>query len=245
VSFERANKQIRQARQHACVVATLLTSPRYTIAWKQTCPETDLDGVEYQCLPSGLHSVREDVVYFIHGAYAGVSAFVQEEADKEHRNASFVAVGALVPLSYGRLGKSWVHVEGLRELARAIVKDPDDKKPLEAYWDRHDSVDGSNGAASPVSKRASVPGDYKRKRALSDATGSFAVEEAMPLDHPALSMTALVTAFGPLLFPLYREALLRRRILLLGSAPVLETCNFGKEPIAIACRHSTNRSCSI
>jgi len=198
----------------------------YTIAWKQTRSDTDLDGVEYQCLPSGLHSVREDVVYFIHGAYAGVSAFVQEEADKEHRNASFVAVGALVPLSYGRLGKSWLHVEALRSLAKAIVKDQEDKKPLEAFWDEHGNVEGSNGAASPTAKRSSVPGDHKRKRTLSDATGNFAVEEAMPLDHPALSMPTLVATFGPLLFPLYREALLQKRILLLGSAPVQETCNF-------------------
>ncbi|KAM0691065.1 hypothetical protein Q7P36_009836 [Cladosporium allicinum] len=198
----------------------------YTIAWKQTRSDTDLDGVEYQCLPSGLHSVREDVVYFIHGAYAGVSAFVQEEADKEHRNASFVAVGALVPLSYGRLGKSWLHVEALRSLAKAIVKDQEDKKPLEAFWDEHGNVEGRNGAASPTAQRSSVPGDHKRKRTLSDATGNFAVEEAMPLDHPALSMPMLVATFGPLLFPLYREALLQKRILLLGSAPVQETCNF-------------------
>jgi hypothetical protein len=217
-----------------CVAASVLTSLRYTVAWKQTLSDTNLDGVEYQCLPSGLHSVREDVVYFIHGAYAGVSAFVQEEADKEHRNASFVAVGALVPLSYGRLGKSWFHVEALRSLAKAIVKNQADKKPLEAYWDKHGNAGVSNGTASPTSKRSSIPGD-KRNRALSDATGNFAVEEAMPLDHPALSMTALVATFGPLLFPMYREALLRKRILLLGSAPVQETCNIGMSTMSIAC----------
>jgi hypothetical protein len=220
----------------------LLTSSRYTIAWKQTRSDTDLDGVEYQCLPSGLHSVREDVVYFIHGAYAGVSAFVQEEADKEHRNASFVAVGALVPLSYGRLGTSWLHVEALRSLAKAIVKDQEDKKPLEEYWDKHGNAEGSNGAASPTAKRSSTPGVHKRKRTLSDATGNFAVEEAMPLDHPALSMPTLVATFGPLLFPLYREALLRKRILLLGSAPVQETCNLGKPVLAVACKPSANGS---
>jgi hypothetical protein len=212
----------------------VLTSLSYTIAWKQSHFDIDLDGVEYQCLPSGLHSVREDVVYFIHGAYAGVSAFVQEEADKEHRNASFVAVGALVPLSYGRLGKSWLHVEALRSLAKAIVKEQEDKKPLEEYWDKHGNVDGSNGAASSAPQTSSTPGDHKRQRSLSDAAGNFAVGKTMPLDHPALSMSTLVATFGPLLFPLYREALLRKRILLLGSAPVQETCNLGKSIIAIA-----------
>jgi hypothetical protein len=186
--------------------------------------------------------VREDVVYFIHGAYAGVSVFVQEEADEEHRNASFVAVGALVPLSHGRLGKSWLHMEALRSLAKAIVKEQEDKKPLEAYWDEHGNVEGSNGVAPSTSKTSSTPGDHKRQRSLSDAAGNFAVEETMPLDHPALSMPTLFATFGPLLFPLYREALLRKRILLLGSAPVQETCNFGKAIRTIAYRSQTNRS---
>jgi len=206
----------------------VLIYPRYTIAWKESHPSTDLDGVEYQCLPSGLHSVREDLVYFIHGTYAGVSAFVQEEADDEHRNASFVAVGALVPLSYGRLGKSWEHAEDLRRLARATVKDLGNKKPLDEFWEEHSTAGKSSGTTSPTAKRASLTGSLKRKRALSDATGAFAAEQSMPQDHPALSMTALITTFGPLIFPLYREALLRRRILLLGNTPVQRTCNFGR-----------------
>lgn len=153
---------------------------------------------------------------------------MQEEADKQHRNASFVAVGALVPLSYGRLGKSWIHAEPLRRLAEEMVKDLDRKEPLEQFWKKHGGIDEGNGAISPTSKRSSLPGGYKRKRALSDATGTFTSERSMPLDHPALSMTTLLTTFGPLLFPLYREALLRKKILLLGSTPVQPTCNFGK-----------------
>lgn len=31
-----------------------------------------------------------------------------------------LAVGVLVPLSYGRMGKSWKHAEGLKELARSV-----------------------------------------------------------------------------------------------------------------------------
>lgn len=172
--------------------------------------------------------MRQDLVYFVHDKYAGVSAFVQEEADKQHRNASFVAVGALVPLSYGRLGKSWVHAEALRGLARETVQDLENRTPLERLWEKHGTNEAGNGAASSTSKRSSLPSGFKRKRALSDATGSFATEGLMSLDHPALSMTTLITTFGPLLFPLYREALLRKRILLLGSTPVQPTCNYGK-----------------
>jgi hypothetical protein len=172
--------------------------------------------------------VREDLVYFIHGKYAGVSAFVQGEADKEHRNATFVAVGALVPLSYGRLGKSWEYAEKLRRLARATIEDLENKEPLEDFWAVNGKASTSSDAASPTAKRSSLSESLKRNRALSDATGTFVTEQSMPLDHPALSMNTLITTFGPLIFPLYREALLRRRILLLGSAPVQRTCNFGK-----------------
>lgn len=172
-------------------------------------------------------------MYFIHGKFAGVSAFVQEEAGQEHRNASFVAVGALVPLEYGRLGKSWIHAEALRKLAKRTVKTPDGKEPLEDFWSRHCHAEASNGATSPSAHRPSTSNGDKRKRALSDATGAFAVERSMPRDHPALSMTALITTFGPLLFPLYREALLRKRILLLGTTPVQRTCNFGNHAMQV------------
>ena len=153
---------------------------------------------------------------------------MQEEADDAHRNASFVAVGALVPLSYGRLGKSWEHAEDLRRLARATVKDLENKGQLDDFWKIHGKSLESSRTSSPTAKRSSLPGSLKRKRALSDSTGAFMAEQSMPRDHPALSMTALITTFGPLIFPLYREALLRRRILLLGSTPVQRTCNFGR-----------------
>jgi hypothetical protein len=115
----------------------------------------------------------------------------------------------------------------LRRLAKATIEDLENKEPLEDFWDTNGKASTSSGAASPTAKRSSLSGSLKRKRALSDATGVFATEQSVPLDHPALSMNTLITTFGPLIFPLYREALLRRRILLLGSTPVQRTCNFG------------------
>lgn len=55
--------------------------------------------------------------YFIHDRYAGISAFVNVPGDESQRNAQMLSVGALVPLSYGRLGKSWRHADGLHKLA--------------------------------------------------------------------------------------------------------------------------------
>ena len=79
----------------------------------------ELEGiVEFKSLPSGLHNVQEDLIYFVHDKYAGVSAFVNEPTSAEERNALMLAVGCLVPLSYGRLGRSWRHAKRLKELAR-------------------------------------------------------------------------------------------------------------------------------
>ena len=74
--------------------------------------------MEFKSLPSGLHNVKEDLVYFVHDNYAGLSAFINEPSDVEERNALMIAVGVLVPLSYGRLGRSWRHAEYLKELAK-------------------------------------------------------------------------------------------------------------------------------
>lgn len=194
------------------------------VAWQRTLPGIDINGVEYQCLPSGLHGVREDLVYFTKETCAGVSAFAQEESDKQHRNASFAAVGVLVSCGDERLGSCWLHAEELRKLAREQARSKDDTSSLESFWERHGKARSTN-QGHPPSVQASQASGYKRKRSLSSAVGDLSGSVAA--DHPALSLPRLLSTFGPLLFPLYRAALLRKRILLLGSTPVHPSCNFG------------------
>lgn len=205
----------------------------YSISWKRSLPEVDLEGVEYKSLPSGLHAVKEDLVYYIQGQHAGVSAFVQGEADASHRNANFVSVGALVPLSYGQLGRSWIHAEELRALARQVVENGEDKRALELFWKKH-KLDESSRRASGASSSHNdgsllglgVDSKKRRNRALSEATlAGFNAEHASSADHPALHVPALLDVWGPLLFTLYRAALSRKRILLLGSPSVQANAN--------------------
>lgn len=92
----------------------------YTIIWKEAVPGLELEGVvEYKSLPSGLHTVPDDLIYFVHEeGYAGLSAFVNTRTEEEEsRHARMIAVGVLVPLSYGRLGRAWRHAEGLKSMA--------------------------------------------------------------------------------------------------------------------------------
>ena len=96
----------------------------YTILWQRAEDGLKLDGlVEYKSLPSGLHTVSDDLIYFVHDDdHAGVSAFVNEPCDEEDaRHARMIAVGILVPLSYGRLGRAWRHAEGLKFIARSVL----------------------------------------------------------------------------------------------------------------------------
>ncbi|KAF8425863.1 hypothetical protein EV426DRAFT_636325 [Tirmania nivea] len=225
----------------------------YTIAWKQAAQGISLDGVEFKSLPSGLHNIKEDLVYFVHGSFAGVSAFINQPAAESERNAMMVSVGILVPLSYGRLGRSWRHAENLKELARSIAgcksfsEDTTQHQILSDYYATHRGpTSGVSPPLSPVDSPSSLryrPAPsraYKsspameavrphaRARSISDSTLLPTGNPTTQLSphHPALSLVEFLDTFGPLVFPLYRAALARKRILLITQAPVETACNF-------------------
>ncbi|KFY21052.1 hypothetical protein V491_03195 [Pseudogymnoascus sp. VKM F-3775] len=212
----------------------------YAISWKRALPGIDLEGgVEYKSLPSGLHTVKEDLIYFVHGKHAGLSAFISTEASEESRNARMIAVGVLVPLSYGRLGRSWMHAENLKQLAEKLAVETPDSTLLEEYWDAHKLQDGKGSAQfdsildspsslvfKPQLGRPIQHDGHSRTRSASDGAALIHPGQSLSLYHPAWSLTTLLDTFGPLIFPIYRSALLRKRILISCHAPVQETCDF-------------------
>ncbi|KAG5980903.1 hypothetical protein E4U55_003506 [Claviceps digitariae] len=213
----------------------------YTITWKRAVPDLELDGrVEYKSLPSGLHTVRDDLIYFVDGAHAGLSAFVNEPCQEEEaRNARMIAVGILVPLSYGRLGRAWRHAERLKELAAPtlgevdsqLAKDRDRTDILERYWDINKASDDEDGAemrntADIPDTPTREPTKHGRKRSASDGIALISHEHKLSSYHPAWSLVNLLDKFGPLIFPIQRAALLRKRILISCHAPVHEVCDF-------------------
>ena len=75
-------------------------------------------GLSFQKQNAGTNCIFR---YFIHDDdYAGLSAFINKPGAESDRNALMLAVGVLLPLSYGRMGKSWKHAEGLKELAKSV-----------------------------------------------------------------------------------------------------------------------------
>ncbi|KAF2714932.1 hypothetical protein K504DRAFT_445856 [Pleomassaria siparia CBS 279.74] len=194
----------------------------YTVTWKRSSIDVSLDGaVEYKSLPSGLHNVKSDLVYFVHEGYAGLSAFANEAASAAERNATFISVGILVPLSYGRLGRSWLHASRLQKIARTLAEDPSAVAPLEEFWDEQPKTRVS--ASTP---KTDQPNGHSRERTLSTVTAIIPSDQSLPPFHPALSIIDYIDTFGPLVFRLQQAALLRKRILFVGAPPVRTTCEF-------------------
>lgn len=119
-----------------------------------------------------------------------------------------------------------------------LVQDVTKTEPLESYWRDH-----ATNNTTPDAPEASAPkqvteadrplpvpiaplGEQRRKsRALS--TASAYPEQSISPTHPVLSIFRFIDTFGPLVFPLYRAALLRKRILFVGPPPVRSSCEYG------------------
>ena len=118
------------------------------------------------------------------------------------------------------------------------MDNPDDVTPLEDYWTEH-KVDDSYQAdpRTPRSPAASTDslniskqrnGDtdgYKGLRSMSATSVFLPSSHALTPHHPAARLMDVLQLFGPLIFPLYRAALLRKRILLVSETPVELACN--------------------
>ncbi|KAI9738133.1 MAG: hypothetical protein M1818_005562 [Claussenomyces sp. TS43310] len=211
----------------------------YTISWKRALSGIELEGVvEYKSLPSGLHTVKDDLIYFIHEQYAGLSAFVNAPDAESSRNARMIAVGILVPLSYGRLGRSWKHAEALKAIGQQLVLKPAETEILEKYWEAHKPVatDERPPTASSSDSLSTLQGKPvkrrvgqsrpTRNRSASDGTALLPPGHHLSAYHPAWNLPWLLETFGPLMFPIYRAAMLRKRILISCHAPVHQICDF-------------------
>lgn len=97
------------------------------------------------------------------------------------------------------------------------MADTSDHSALDAYFAAHS---GSSTSESQASKMHRL-----RSFSVSEPTIILPGQTLSPL-HPALSLSSFVDIFGPLIFPIYRAALARKRILIITHAPVEPACNF-------------------
>ena len=125
-------------------------------------------------------------------------------------------------------------------MGRNLVQNLAKTQVLEEFWQARklpSEEDSQQGAAESPSdgqaerRQSSTPVNGRtrtRHRAVSTASALAPPGQSLSPHHPALSLPALLDTFGPLIFPVYKAALLRKRILLVGQAPVELACNFGR-----------------
>lgn len=129
-----------------------------------------------------------------------------------------------------------------------LAKDRNDTEALDRYWDSHKAVKdvapkdqplptGETPLSSPAVTFSEPPATGKdqparkghnRNRSASDGAALAPAEHKLSPYHPAWSLTTLLDKFGPLIFPIHRAALLRKRILISCHTPVHEICDFGR-----------------
>lgn len=186
--------------------------------------------------------------YFTHDDYAGLSAFINNPDEQAERAARMLAIGVLVPLEHGRMGRIWRHAEALKGLARyqvkispfktsahqirSQIKNVKDTTALEKYWEKYQALPGHGQVQTPYDSTEQFgtqqPNGYRKSRTMSTATTYVSTNHSLAPHHPALALLDSIRLFGPLIFPLYRAALLRKRILFVTDTPVEFSCNLGK-----------------
>ena len=141
----------------------------------------------------------------------------------------------------------------LTEVVSTLSGNPNDREPLEVFWQKHQLRDGGQRSSQETSPAISPQAPRSRERMRespatsangtngshgplhSGASGFSTGNHLLNLsNHPASSLPIFLNIFGPLVFPLYRAALLRKRILFVGDAPVEEACHFGEFPSTLS-----------
>lgn len=213
----------------------------YKIIWRKS--EVDLGGCEYKTLPSGLEKVSDDVIYFTHGSYIGLAAYKNlQKAGEEREDLSCVSIGILVQadshnLRHQRLNKIWLYNSLLKSLTENFEPHATSFPELEKLFNKYTTsvkkqvkTRGQSPPASPVLSRHSTFKNYQSFRAerqtIQVRTTSLLPTHELSNLHPVLSLHDCISLFGPLIFPVFRAALCRKRILLITEAPIQRACHF-------------------
>ncbi|KAL5467702.1 hypothetical protein EMCRGX_G031965 [Ephydatia muelleri] len=159
----------------------------------------NLDGVEFNSMVSGAHTISKDFVYFKHNQLFGLSCFEKiAVANEAERGVRMKSVG-LLAVGYSDLH---THQEFLQRQARKQLESPGDYSSLEEYFCHHQS--SRHPVPRPLSGTESLP--------------------SMNISHPAGCFTQFLQYFGVNIFVLWKLALLKKRILFFSPPPIGVVC---------------------
>ncbi|KAJ4481239.1 hypothetical protein J3R30DRAFT_3465578 [Lentinula aciculospora] len=189
------------------------------IDWSVKASEDlNIDNLEFSALPSGLHLVEQDTIYFSKDGHQGVCAFRRVKSTEEgHRGFRLSSLGVL--LAKSTRPKPWRHVPALKELmtmlyARMELTDtlqPSDADwlPSRSYFEEHKLNSADLGGA----------GDWTGWSHELDG------ENRDPSNiNPTLHLPHLLRILGPSTLTLYKHVIGRKRILIYTLPPVEAAC---------------------
>lgn len=176
--------------------------------------DVSLDHLEFSCLPSGLHLVERDVVYFSHDNHAGLCIFRRRPTtDDGHRGFRLSSLGIL--LAPSARPRPWLHLSSLKELVHLMYsqffEEPTDKdwQPALQWFDERKARTPDLGGA----------GDWAGWGPELDG-----LESTMSVTPPVLHLPHLLRILGPSVFTLYKHVLGRKRVLIFTLPPVEPAC---------------------
>ncbi|KAK7047595.1 hypothetical protein VNI00_006363 [Paramarasmius palmivorus] len=208
------------------------------IDWSlKTSDDVELDNLEFNTLPSGLHLVDQDVVYFSKDGHQGVCAFRRvKTAEQGQRGFRLSSLGVLVAKS--SRPQPWCHVSALKdliamlysrqELSGSMQPSEADWEPTRRYFEEHKSKEtvGDEGAWKGWS--------YELDGADADQSHSHS--------NPVLHLPHLLRILGPSTLTLYKHVIGRKRILIYTLPPVEAACILCQVAAAFCYEHQANTS---
>ncbi|KAH8822398.1 hypothetical protein DL96DRAFT_1819886 [Flagelloscypha sp. PMI_526] len=189
-------------------------------------PELSLDGVEFSVLPSGIHAVERDVVYFTipnpssstHSPLHGVSIFRRLATTEEgQRGARLASLGAIVTPG----AKPWRHVDRLKAVFEESLHNQDGK------WDAPTAFFEEFRLVT----EAETPSLSFQPSTSTSSADSISSLSSSPLNH----LPHLLPILGPLSSTLHKHVLARRRILIYCKPPIEGACVLAWICGALAC----------
>ncbi|KAF8954836.1 hypothetical protein BDZ97DRAFT_1862662 [Flammula alnicola] len=182
--------------------------------------DLNLDQLEFSALPSGLHLVEQDVVYFTKDGQHGVCVFRRRSTTEQgHRGVRLSSLGILFAKSHRP--RPWRHVKALKELIDTVYSCMESKgtgilEPTETDWEP------ARVFFEERKVRRSDLGSAGDWAGWSDELdGSY----SEPLDsNPTLHLPHLLRILGPSSLTLYKHVLGRKRILIYTLPPVEVAC---------------------
>ncbi|TFK38518.1 hypothetical protein BDQ12DRAFT_631091 [Crucibulum laeve] len=177
-----------------------------------------LDNIEFSALPSGLHLVEQDVVYFTREGQHGVCVFRRRKTTEQgHRGFRLTSFGIL--LAKSRRPRPWQHIRALKDMVSTIYS------RLEMTGDLQPSDDDWEPARVFFEERKVYRADLGGAGDWTGWSNELDGANRDPLDvNPTLHLPHLLRILGPSSLTLYKHVLGRRRILIYTLPPVEAAC---------------------